>query len=74
MEAFGGSPGVHKGLVKSLLATLGQLRDPSNVTRDKKAKAEEEVGDAVKVALLIRGAVKRRYGKLKDQLANFTGN
>ncbi len=46
------------------------MRDPSNITEDKWIKAEEEVADAVKAALLISGADKQRYGRLKEQLAN----
>ena len=67
---FCGSSGVHKGLVNRLLALLGQVRDPSNITEDEQAKAEEEVADGVKAALLISRANKQRYGRLKEQLAN----
>ncbi len=48
----------------------GRVRDPSNITKDERTEAKEEVADAVKVALLISGADKRRYGRLKEQLAN----
>ena len=33
-------------------------------------KAEEDVSEAVKAALLISGADKTRFGRLKDKLAN----
>ena len=33
-------------------------------------KAEEDVSEAVKAALLISGADKTRFGRLKDELAN----
>ncbi len=70
VEAFGGLPGIHKGLEKGLLALPGPVRDPSNITKEEQAKAKEEVADAVKEALLISGADKQRYGRLKEQLAN----
>jgi hypothetical protein len=70
VEAFGGLPGIHKGLVKGLLTSPGQVRDPSNITKDKWTEAKEEVADAVKAALLISRSDKRRYGRLKEQLAN----
>ena len=68
VEAFGGSPGIHKGLTDTLLTavtsgggvpTAGQLK-----------KAEEDSSEAVKAAMLISGADRRRYGALKDALAN----
>ncbi len=37
---------------------------------DEIAKLENKTNKAVKVALLISGAVKRRFGKLKDNLVN----
>jgi hypothetical protein len=44
--------------------------DPANITADERNAAEEEANEPVKVAFLISGADKRRYGKLKDKLAN----
>ncbi len=46
------------------------MRNPSSITEAEQTTAEEEVADAVKAALHIRGADKRRYGRLKEQLAN----
>ena len=46
------------------------MRNTSNITNAEQTAAEEEVADAVKAALLISGADKRRYGRLKEQLAN----
>ena len=46
------------------------VRDPRNITDAEETAAEEEVADAVKAALLISGADKQRYGRLKEQLAN----
>jgi hypothetical protein len=70
VEAFGGSPGLHRGLVEGVLRTPGKVRDVNNITEGEDIAAEEEVAEAVKAALLISGADKRRYGKLKEQLAN----
>jgi hypothetical protein len=36
-EAFRGLLGVHKGLVKGVLAMLGKTRDPYNVTEEELA-------------------------------------
>ncbi len=46
------------------------MRNSSNITDAERTTVEEEVADAVKAALLISGADKRRYGRLKEQLAN----
>ncbi len=70
VEAFGESPGVHKKLVKGVLAMQGKTRDPYNITEEELAAAKEEVTEAVKAALLISGTDKKRYGRLKEQLAN----
>jgi hypothetical protein len=70
VEAFGGSLGVHKGLVNGLLTTPGQAADPSNMRADKLILAEEETAKVVKAALLISGADKRRYRKLKEEPAS----
>jgi hypothetical protein len=70
VEAFGGSPGIHKGLVDGLLREPGQVVDPANIMADERKAAEEEANKLEKAALLISGAEKRRYGKLKDELAN----
>ncbi len=70
VEAFGGSPGIHKGLVDGLLKEPGQVADPANITANERRAAEEETNKLVKAALLISGAEKQRYGKLKDKLAN----
>ncbi len=46
------------------------MADPNNVTEDELAAMEAKVSEAVKGALLISGADKRRYRRLKDELAN----
>jgi hypothetical protein len=70
VEAFGGSPGFHKGLVEGVLASPGRVVDPSNVMEAEQRDAEDEVTKAVKAALLISSANKARNGQLKEQLAN----
>ena len=47
-----------------------KVPDPNNLTADEIAKLENEANKAVKAALLISVADKRRFGKLKDNLAN----
>ncbi len=39
-------------------------------TAQERSDAEEASSEAVKAALLISGADRRKYGKLKDELAN----
>jgi hypothetical protein len=68
VEAFGGSPGVHKGLMDALLTHITSAG--GNPTAGQQKKAEEDSSEAVKAALLISGADRRRYGVLKDALAN----
>ena len=68
--AFGGSPGIHRGLVEGLLNEPGRVANPGNITAAERRAGEEETSESVKAALLISGADKRRYGKLKDELAN----
>ena len=70
VKAFGGSPGLQQGLVKGLLRAPGRVNDQNNITEQEQQDAVDEVVEAVKAALLISGADKRRYGKLKEQLAN----
>jgi hypothetical protein len=70
VEAFGRSPGIHKGLVDGLLKEPGRVANPAKITANERKAAEEEANESVKAALLISGAEKRRYGKLKDELAN----
>jgi hypothetical protein len=60
VEAFRGLLGVHKGLIKGVLAMAGKARDPYNVTEEQLAATEEEVTKAVKAALLISSMDKKR--------------
>jgi hypothetical protein len=70
VETFGGSPGVHKGLVDGLLSNTTWVKDMHKPTDQEIAKAEDDSCKAVKAALKVSGAVKPRYGKLQDKLAN----
>ena len=70
-EAFGASPGIHRGSVEGwFLSKPGRVSDIYNITDAEQAEAETETSDAVKAALLISGANKRRYGGLKNDLGN----
>jgi hypothetical protein len=60
VEAFGGSPGVHEGLVRGILSNVMQGTTP---TAKERSDAEETASEAVKAALLISGADRRKYGK-----------
>ena len=68
VEAFGGSPGVHKGLTDTIL--MGAVPAGEVATAAQVMTAEEESNEKVKAALLISGADRQRYGALKDSLAN----
>ncbi len=46
------------------------MSDKNNITDNERKSVGEEVNESVKAALLISGAEKCRYGKLKDELAN----
>ena len=70
VEAFGGSPGVHQGMIDGMLKDLTRVANVTRPTSAEITKAEEDASEAVKAALLISGADKTRYGRLKDQLAN----
>ncbi len=67
VEAFGGSPGVHEGLVRGILSNIVRGTTP---TVKERSDAEEASSEAVKAALLISSADRRKYGKLNDKLVN----
>ena len=70
-EAFGASPGIHRGLVEGwLLAKPGRIVDANNITYIERTEAETQTSDVVKAALLISGADKRIYGGLNNELGN----
>jgi hypothetical protein len=68
VKAFGGSPGVHKGLMDTILMAEVPVGEVATAAQVK--VAEEELSKKVKAALLISGADRQRYGVLKDSLAN----
>jgi hypothetical protein len=68
VEAFGGLPGIHRGLRDMILKPITTAG--GTVTAAQLKKAEEESSEAVKAALLISEANRRRYEALKDALAN----
>ena len=62
-------PGIHKGLVEGwLFAEPGCIANVNNITDIERTEAETQTSDAVKAALIISGADKRRYGGLKNDL------
>ena len=70
VEAFGGSPGIHNGMIESMLKDTTRVANTTKPTAAERKKAEEDASEAVKAALLISGADKSRFGRLKDKLAN----
>jgi hypothetical protein len=70
VEAFGGLPGVHKGLVEGLIRTPRRMAATNNVTEDELAAMEAKVSEALKGTLLISGTDRRCYQKFKDELTN----
>jgi len=67
VEVFGGSPRVHEGLALGILRNSMRGTTP---TMQKRSDADEASSEAVKAALLISGADRRKYGKRKDELVN----
>ncbi len=60
IEAFGGLPGLHRGLVDRWLADpANRVTDPGNLLANEKASAKTKTTEAVKAALLISGANKQ---------------
>ncbi len=70
VEAFGGSPGMHKGITDGMLKDPNRVADVNRPTNEERRKAEEDRSEVVKAALLISGADKQQYGRLKNKLAN----
>ncbi len=59
VEAFGGSPGLHKGMMEALAKDATRFANVVAPTKDKIAKMENEANKAAKAALLISRANKR---------------
>ncbi len=70
VEAFGDSPGLHKGMIEALAKDAMRFANACAPMEDKITKMENEANKAVKTALLISRADKQQYGRLKDELAN----
>ena len=66
VEAFGGSLGIQDGPVEAEL----RRRNIANPSPTQLSEAEDVSIEQVKAALLISGASRQKYGKLKDELAN----
>ncbi len=66
VDAFGGLPGIHQRLVDAELGRRG-LTNPNNAQIE---AAENVAVEQVKAALLINSADRRKFGKLKVELAN----
>ncbi len=70
VEAFGGYPGLHKGMMEALTKDATRFANAGAPTEDEITKMENEAKEAMKTALLISGADKQGYRQLKDELAN----
>ncbi len=70
VETSDGSPHVHKGMIDAVLHYPARVNKVDNPTEAESGKAREVAPEAIKAALLISGVNKRRYGWLKDNLAN----
>jgi hypothetical protein len=70
VKAFGGSPGLHKGMIKALMQDPTEVANVTRPTDKEIERVHAEALEAVKAALLISGADKQRYGRLKEDPAN----
>ena len=68
--AFGASPGEHAGLINGILATAAWVGDAANIQPAERERAIAESTESVKAAMIISGSDKKRFGKLKLELAN----
>ncbi len=59
VEAFGDSPGLHKGMMEVLAKDATRFANAGTPTEDEITKMENEANKAVKMALLISGANKQ---------------
>ena len=66
VEAFGGLPEIHQGLMYAELDRRG-LTNPNDTQIE---ASENKAVEQVKAAMLISGADRRKFGKLKDKLKN----
>ena len=70
VEAFRGSPGIHQGMIEAMLKDPTRMANVGKPTVAEINTAEDDAMEVVKAALLISGADKTRFGRLKDELAN----
>ncbi len=70
LKAFGGSPGLHKGMIDALMQNPAKVANVTRLTDKEIKRVHTEALEAVKAALLISRADKQRYGRLKEDLAN----
>ena len=70
VEAFGGSPGIHQGMIEAMLKDSTRAANVGKRTVAEISKTEDNATEAVKTALLISGADKMRFRRLKNKLAN----
>ena len=56
--------------MEAMVRDRTRFTDLTAPTEEEMARVENEANEAVKTALLISGADKRQYGKLRDKLAN----
>jgi hypothetical protein len=61
VEAFGGSPGLHKGMMEVLAKDATRFANAGAPMEDEITKMENEANKAMKMALLISGAGKQQY-------------
>jgi hypothetical protein len=57
-------------MIEALARDAKKVVDPNNLMADEIAKLENKANEVVKAVILISGADKRRFVKLKDDLAN----
>jgi hypothetical protein len=61
VEAFGGSPGLHKGMMEALAKDATRFGNAGVPTEDEITKMKNEANKAVKMALLISVSDKQQY-------------
>jgi hypothetical protein len=60
VEVFGGSPGLHKGMMEALAKDATRFANVGAPTEEEITKIENEANKAVTTVLLISGANKRQ--------------
>jgi hypothetical protein len=57
-------------MIDTMLLDPTRVADVNNLTVAEIRKAREHTSEAIKAVLLVSGADKRRYGRLKDEFVN----